>query len=223
MNTNIFSGTPRRLSPIALGILITLGMDIPLEILALVQEESLTLSELARTIKTSKSVIHKYVVRLMSASFLSDGDGRPLPQQFFRHHLTKPLIAEVTGMGFTYAPADGLNFYVDYHSGERITRTIFPHVRKLDERLGQLRLSSENVISVFHNLRYLGSFRRAGTIRVGEERFSLETMTSTFKTNTARLEVRLAGREEPIVAVRNFSKYCIPLNERGTFYLSKSR
>ena len=223
MHINIFTGEPRQLIPTAVGVLSTLGRAIPLEILALTQEESLTLSELARAIKTSKAVVHKYITMLMFAGFLSNGDGRPLPQQFFRHHLTKPLIAEVTGMGFTYAPADGLIFYVDYHDGERTTGIIFPRVEKSDTQLRVLNVSSENVVRVFHDLLYIGSFGQGYPIKIGEEKFSLEAVTSTFKTDATRLEVRLAGRGEPIVAIHEFSNYRVPSNAPGTFYLSKSK
>ncbi len=206
MYTNEFTGQSRQCSPTAVGVLNVLGRDTSLKILTLLQDDAFTLSELARSVDTSKSVVYKYITRLMSAGFVSDGDGRPLPQQkFLRHHLMKPLIAEVTGMGFTYAPMSGLDYYVDYYGGERKNRTIFPRVEKSDTQLRLLNVNSGNVVCVFNDLLYLGSFGRARAVRVGEERFVLEAVTSTFRTNTARLEVRLAGREEPIIAVREFS------------------
>ncbi|MBI4095473.1 MAG: hypothetical protein HY438_01280 [DPANN group archaeon] len=228
MYTNEFTGQQRRPSPTAVGVLNALGRDTSLDILAFVQEESLTLSELARAIKTQKSLIRKYVVRLMSAGFLSDGNGRPLPMQTVARihtgHAHQPYIAEVTGMGFTYAPADGLSFYVDYHDGEKAIGKIFPRARKSDTQLRQLHLNSKNVVHVFHDPLYLGSFWQGHQIKIEGERFSLENVTSTFDSRTARLDVRLAGREEPIIAVREFSpKLYVPSSELGTVYPSTSR
>lgn len=219
-----FTEQPRRCSPTALGVLSALGTDTPLGIFALLQADTFTLSELARAMKTSKSVVHKYVAWLMPAGFLSDGNGRQLPQQrFLRHHLMKPLIAEATGMGFTYAPGRNLDFYVDYHTGERMAGTILPLARKSDGQLANLIIDSKNVVRVFHNLPYLSSFGQGHQVRIGGEKFSLEAVASTFKTNAARLEVRLAGREEPIVAVRDFSRYYTTKHEQGTSYPSTSR
>ncbi len=191
------------------GILRTLASNTSLEILALLQGNSCSLSGLARRLNTTKSVAHRYIHRLSECGFLVQGGPQPT-ENLHAYFLAHPWTADATGLYAKFNSEDGLLATgVAYCSGAAYANSInlarIPPLAKAQSY--RLRATAENILPFFHSETHMATFANGFGIMAGADsrRHKVEQIVSAFGGKSARLEVRFADRS-PIILERDFSK-----------------
>ncbi len=76
-----------------------------------------------------------------------------------------------------------------------------------DSRMRHFRATARNILNFFHSPRHLAMLARNATVKINSDStaYAVESVTSEFVKNFARLEIAFVERI-PIIVERNFSK-----------------